>query len=290
MAKAYIYGLYSSGNPDEIRYIGVSTDPQRRLYGHKSVRTSEKKFQSNPHKGRWIRNLYAEGHTLEYKILAEFASESEAYNSESLFMKQYGSMATLTNIAPGGHGGMHMSVDELKSALAKARTTNDYISKAIAAKQTPEYRELARERANRQWESPEARELMSIRSREMWAKRTPEERIPWNKGLRTSDAPQYVKTGYRSGSQELREHQAVKTREYYAKLKDDPEREAKFREAHKNKGPKISEKQKDRWANLPPEDRRLRGMKMSLGKKYSKAKKNNWVLELTPISCPRCGE
>ena len=286
MVKAFIYGLVSSSDPNIIKYIGVTTNLSARLNGHKAVLKSESKFLSNPHKGRWIRNIYAEGNVLEICKLEEFNDASEAYSKEQEYIDSY---SNLTNIAPGGKGGCHMTSEELKKAMAKAQLEQDYLGKAAKARQTPEWREAARQRGRKQFESPEARAELSRRSKEMWAKRSPEERIPWNKGLRTT-GKDYNITGFKAGSEELKQHSAEKSREYYAKLKEDPELYKKHMDARSEVPEKVSKKNKANWDALSEEERKLRGLKMSLGKKYSKAKKNNWVLDLSPKPCPRCGE
>lgn len=341
--EAYIYGLYSTDNPEEIRYIGVSVDPAKRLKSHKYCLNVDREYSYNPHKGNWFRKVYDEGYEVEYKILSIFYSEHDAYASEDAYIEKYKENHRIVNLAVGGRGGCITPPDKLEKSRAKQKLTvsdpeyrkriskihkerfnkpgarearselskkmwdepeyvraqkegmrkaqeeTDYLEKAAKARQTPEWREAARQRGRKQFESPEARAELSRRSKEMWAKRSPEERIPWNKGLRTT-GKDYNITGFKAGSEELKQHSAEKSREYYAKLKEDPELYKKHMDARSEVPEKVSKKNKANWDALSEEERKLRGLKMSLGKKYSKAKKNNWVLDLSPKPCPRCGE
>lgn len=97
---SYIYGLYSSSNPEEIRYIGYSYNPIKRLSDH----LSESK-QLKYHRHKWIQSEIAKGYSIGISSL-RCVSEScvgQAEVETILLYKSFG--AKLTNGNNGGMGG-----------------------------------------------------------------------------------------------------------------------------------------------------------------------------------------
>jgi predicted GIY-YIG superfamily endonuclease len=73
-----------------------------------------------------------------------------------------------------------------------------------------------------------------------------------------------------------REHKR-RTREGMSSFLSDTERKT---ESYKARGRKVSEKKTKEWAELTPEQREFRGVRMALGKRFAKAARNGWVLSL----------
>jgi hypothetical protein len=166
---AWVYGLYSSESPEEIRYIGVSITPQRRLRAHRLDVRSEIAFKNNPHKVRWLQQLATSGHTVGIKLIAEYYSEHEAYASEDEIIQSYRAKGhPLTNMAKGGRGGVVVAQDDLQEFYAKraesirseATRSKMSVTKKIEFQDTDRYnRHVGMVRANAV--DPEHRKLIS---------------------------------------------------------------------------------------------------------------------------------
>lgn len=146
MRPAWVYGLYSTDDPENIRYIGVSIRPLIRLTTHRSDINSLVAFKNNPHKVRWMRLATASGATIELKLLSEFPAEHEAYASEDSFIDEYKSKGhPLTNKAKGGRGGVVVPETELEGFHARRS----------AILQTPEHRAKMSVIKKKEFEAPE---------------------------------------------------------------------------------------------------------------------------------------
>lgn len=249
----FIYALYAEDSPSELRYIGVSKDVITRFGAH--LREA-KKGKRRTYKNSWIQSVLSSGGSIGYTILAEFYSTHDAYATEDSFIEAYKEKGhRLTNMAEGGTDGSRTTPEE-----ARARAI------------TPEALERSRLAALKRWDN------------------TPvEDRSPYNKGIskyNTENRPPSTYTGVSKmvhGSEEHRDYHRIKTLEHFEKVKSDPEMLEAHRISRNAVGKLIAPKKKQEWANLTPYEYKLRCRNMSLGRRYNRAKRSGWVLELTPV-------
>lgn len=253
MLGGYIYGLFAEDKPDEIRYIGVSKDVKSRLAQH--IREA-KKGKKVRHKNSWIRSVLASGGTVQAVTLAGFYTIHDAYGSEDDFIVEYRSRGhRLTNMAPGGSAGCLVSPEE----------------------------------ARRLSSTPEALERSRLAARKRWDATPIENRTPYNKGFskyQNGERPVSTYTGKPRmihGSDEHREHHRKETTSRFEKIKADAELLEQYKASRAAVGKLVSPKKKQEWDNLSEEAYKLRCRNMALGKRYNKAKRLGWVLEITPV-------
>lgn len=97
MKATYIYGLVDP-RTEQIRYIGKTIDPKRRLYQH--IRRAKRNMRSYTHKTRWLRQLFSENVEPKMIILEECVSSKW----EEREMHWIATLDNLVNIASGGQG------------------------------------------------------------------------------------------------------------------------------------------------------------------------------------------
>ncbi|HDZ14772.1 hypothetical protein LCGC14_1296630 [marine sediment metagenome] len=95
----YIYAL-ADPRSGEIRYVGKSNVPKRRLYNHKTTR-----FKDNKLKNMWLRELYTNGMNPEIKAL-ECCKEDRWEEKEKEWISFFG-LENLVNALEGGQGGLN---------------------------------------------------------------------------------------------------------------------------------------------------------------------------------------
>lgn len=117
---AYIYGLYSSGNLEVIRYIGYSIDPLYRLGKHIS---ESKSLRYRRHK--WIQYEIKKGNSIGMEILrCGPANIIGVYETETILLyKSFG--ADLTNSNLGGIGGKSPT-QEVREKLRVSKLGNTW--------------------------------------------------------------------------------------------------------------------------------------------------------------------
>lgn len=93
----YIYGLYEIGKENEIRYIGKTDNPKKRLNDH----IHDKKMTS--HKSCWIKSVISEGNKIGIKIIA-VVNFNNWKEEEIFYIKEYKKTNKLVNITDGGDG------------------------------------------------------------------------------------------------------------------------------------------------------------------------------------------
>ncbi len=107
----YIYGLYEVGKEDEIRYIGKSDNPQKRLRDHRN----DKRVTS--YKSSWIKNVISKGGDIGIKIF-KVVNQKEWKIHEVNLIKEMKIKHSLVNLTDGGDGKMtniyNKSFDECK--------------------------------------------------------------------------------------------------------------------------------------------------------------------------------
>lgn len=129
---AYIYGLV---DPDtqQVRYIGKSTNPKRRLYAH----LSPTELSGDCYRTRWLRRLVNEGKRPSLLCVATVPADAWE-DAERYWIEHYRKLgAPLTNTNPGGEGlpkGFQHD-DDTKARMSHSRTghgTTEATRKKIA--------------------------------------------------------------------------------------------------------------------------------------------------------------
>lgn len=95
----YIYGLVDP-RTDEIRYVGKSIDPWKRLKSH--IKETSYKEKKNYHSKCWIKQLLNEGLEPNLVIIEE-CNENNWQEREMFWIQHYG-YNNLTNLTLGGEG------------------------------------------------------------------------------------------------------------------------------------------------------------------------------------------
>lgn len=118
MREILIYGLSSSNNPEQIRYIGqTSNSLQRRLIMHKS----KAKIETN-HRACWIRSELKKGNDIIISYI-DSADENNWAEKEINYIKQFKSFgAKLVNTTIGGEGNLgarHTDATKLKMSITR---------------------------------------------------------------------------------------------------------------------------------------------------------------------------
>lgn len=117
----YIYGLYSSENPELIRYIGYTYNPDKRMKEH----IKESKYMLY-RKHNWIQGVLKDGFTIGMNIL-----RCVPYNSIGVFetevillYKSFG--ADLVNGNNGGIGGGKSPSKETRRKISESKKGNTW--------------------------------------------------------------------------------------------------------------------------------------------------------------------
>lgn len=110
----YIYGLYEVGKEEEIRYVGKTDNPQKRLRDHRN----DKRITS--YKSSWVKSVLSNGGDINIKVL-KVVSQDCWKDKEIEIIKEYRSQFKLVNLTDGGDGRMNniynKSFDECKMWL-----------------------------------------------------------------------------------------------------------------------------------------------------------------------------
>ena len=148
MAKVFIYGL-KCPIAGVIRYVGKSTNPQKRLIRHIA---GANRNETDHHTARWLRKLCNVGLRPELVILHEVLNEEKWQDVEREFIAMAEIQGwRLTNSTAGGEG-----LDFL-DAISKEKWASN-LSKAMKLIwSTPERRNEARERIVKSWQDPDCR-------------------------------------------------------------------------------------------------------------------------------------
>lgn len=121
------------------------------------------------------------------------------------------------------------------------------MGKAAKARQTPEWKEPLGNAAENNL-SPQELVPNYLDDLKKCGLNVHLKRIPWNKGLRTTGKITILQ-GFKAGSEELKQHSAEKSREYYAKLKE-LQSFIKNMDARSEVPEKVSKKNKANWDAL----------------------------------------
>ena len=129
-----VYGL-SSSEDGEVRYIGQTAQPTKRLNNH----ISESKT-GNTHKKRWIRSVIAKGFEVQMSTLLEDSVWDE--DEIRIIEEHKAAGARLTN-ATGGGGGLKNATPETRAKLSAAARDRPPISDETRAKMSAAGRDRA---------------------------------------------------------------------------------------------------------------------------------------------------
>lgn len=117
---SFIYGLSSTNNPELIRYVGKSNNPNKRLIAHLLASKTKKTYRD-----KWIFSELEKGNSINIKILL-CKPESEIYNWEKEIIKLYKSFgAKLVNGNEGGLGGKNPS-KEVREKIRQSKIGNTW--------------------------------------------------------------------------------------------------------------------------------------------------------------------
>lgn len=156
---SYIYGLSSSNDEDNIRYIGYSNQPWVREKSH----ITESR-QSKYHRHRWIQDVLKSGNNIKMIIL-RVISDIEKFQAEIDMIKLFKSLgAKLVNGNVGGRGGQSPT-DEAREKVRLAKLGNTWNK---GRKPSLKNREILRELAK----SPKSKETIQKRVDKVKGKRS----------------------------------------------------------------------------------------------------------------------
>lgn len=261
MAAAYGYVLFSSRDEDSFIYYGISTAPLERLRHHLSLARACRlgKPADNLWKARTIIQEQDQGHEVSVRVLFQYESEAAAYADEDVWIKSLRRAGhRLTNLAPGGVGGIAQSEENKRIYGAKMRAwhavpeNKEHLRASQAAARTrPEVKKALSDGQRRRYTNQEERDADSLRISKL-----------------------YENAEYAARQREIHSSPEVieKTKKSLELFYADPEKRAESAE-HAKRG----------WASLSPEQHANRVLKSKLGKRLSAAKKSGWVFDLTPV-------
>jgi len=110
----YIYGLYEVGKENEIRYVGKTDNPDKRLRDHRNDK------RKTSYKSCWINSVICKGSNIGIKVL-KVVNREIWKNEEIKIIKEMKDKYRLTNLTDGGDGRMtniyNKSFDECKEWL-----------------------------------------------------------------------------------------------------------------------------------------------------------------------------
>ena len=156
----FIYGLVCPIS-EEIRYIGKTDNPKRRLRSHIS---DAARGVYNHHAARWIRKLYNAGMSPKMVILHEVGPEENWQDAERQAIQiAVEAGARLTNSTAGGDGASFFD-EEVQKRKSRAMKSiwhqSDYRSAVLAARNDPRFLQEQGERLRQRWTDPAAKEKM----------------------------------------------------------------------------------------------------------------------------------
>lgn len=101
MAHVYIYTLSTKESPDNIRYVGYTQNPSKRIKRH----INKYYLNQKDHKARWLKKVIEEGQTPILEIVDVIDKNDWEFWEQYWICQFRGWGFNLTNLAPGGNGG-----------------------------------------------------------------------------------------------------------------------------------------------------------------------------------------
>jgi len=95
----YIYGLFEIGTEEEIRYVGKTDNPSKRLRDHRNDKNS------TSHKSCWIKSVFNKGGDIGLKVF-KVVNHDNWKDEEIKFIKEMSTKFKLVNLTDGGDGRM----------------------------------------------------------------------------------------------------------------------------------------------------------------------------------------
>ncbi len=112
-----VYALYDAREPGAVRYIGFSSDPQKRLGEHL---TEVRKISKVTRKLTWLRQILSEGITPSWRVLDNAETITAAAGIERIRIKEYRELGhSLTNGTHGGDGSTAWAKQETRDQQKK---------------------------------------------------------------------------------------------------------------------------------------------------------------------------
>lgn len=156
-----IYGLIDP-NTKELRYIGYSSNLQKRYYNHHLMSA----LKANTYRNHWIKSLLAKGQKAEMIVIESYPTPEELPQAEIEMIAYYKYIGcNLTNGTAGGDGSTKKIITEetrlkLRNAnLGKVRSkeTKEKISKSSKGKKFPNRKKVSDESKMRMSEAQKGR-------------------------------------------------------------------------------------------------------------------------------------
>jgi predicted GIY-YIG superfamily endonuclease len=255
----YIYGLFDPrSEAAEIRYIGMTTNLQRRQSAHKWGRG----YHGAAYR-EWILSLHEAG-TFPAVTVLEECDEKTWRQAERRWIAEYRQRGDLLNVLDGGEA-PPVFTEETRRRMAQALMgrevtwqTRGRISDALQGHQVAqEARDKLREAQAKQFENPEARERHRDGLRQWYRSLSDDKKKNVLSGLEIGRRPEHQRSRINNRWSRLsKEERAAYGKEHWKDYS--PEAQAKFRAARWADG-EAKEKQAGAmsrwWRGLSPEAR-----------------------------------
>jgi hypothetical protein len=151
-----VYALFDEREPDAVRYVGFSVDPEKRFYSHLG---EAQRSQQRSHRLNWIRKVSADGPFVHWRTLLVVETADAAALAEIASIKAHLDAGhQLTNGTEGGEG--VQGFGGVLSPEALARRT--------AAMATPAYLARRSEQSTEYWASEGKREYQRLAMEAFW--------------------------------------------------------------------------------------------------------------------------
>lgn len=277
---SYVYGLVDSSARHTVRYVGITQKtPSKRLRGHIS---SSKDLRLTDKKGFWIRSVISQGNSVEVIVLEHGVMSRQRLNSLEIWWINLFAMheVPLENSTTGGSGNPGPVSDAVRAKMPKAAkdawdrnfADPEWMSafKSSTSLGTQKYWDSESEAA-----SKALKDAHSVLKKEYWASKTPEERKQLCAPVNELSADHYTriaektKATWESKSKDEKSLHSEKISELTKAAMQDPE---------------VRARQLEGLRNRDPEKKALQYFKSARTMRYNRAKKNGWVLELTPVT------
>lgn len=271
----YLYMLVDPEEPQHVRYVGVTNDLNKRLTKHIY---SSKSYPNGTKKENWIGKVISEGRRPQIVMLDSTDTLEEVFELEVDVISMFTEAGhELTNGTSGGPGFDPKWVNKTGKTLEELWQDQSWIDEKVATFKeywsNEENRTAQSNRVSEHFSNPENREAVSKALKEYYAE-NPAPKWTDDRKLKQKSSEAYQKMVADKQSEDHRELMRSRAMEQYST----PE----SRQA-------SSEHAKKGWANLSPEQRQIRNLKVRLGSNLSWAKKHGRVLELSPKTC-KCEE
>jgi hypothetical protein len=300
--SAHVYVLFDVREPEHYRYVGVSVNPHVRRQQH--VDESKKTLARGRWKATWIRHVLRENADIGYAVIESLDEAEAAYDAEIRWisdLRRYGHR--LTNATDGGEGWRfnpwaipHLR-EKMLAGQKRAREDPAYLERVsdywrsfwsdqanrdaqsvriTAYFSDPKNRQLTSE-ATQLGMTPEVLERVSAGIRAAW--QDPEKRERWLAALRSPEERARRSVSMIQFMEDPANRQRVS--DVMKEKWSNPEFREQRSAAIRAKGAQFGEKHRQLWAE--PQYKADRSMKIALGRRLAKARRNGWVLDIIAL-------